>query len=312
MSRHLALAVGGGALAAALHLSILAGGPGAVILAYLTQLPLFLIGFSLGVIPIGAAGATAAIIVAVVTGGVLSVVAFIVTNGAPTLLATIQALRSRDLDDGSKAWYSAGHILAQLAAYGSLVIVALAGVFAGDGGFEAAVRRLLEAAMAQFAVNASENIRAGLVALLAGFLPGAATAWWLLMVIGNAALAHAALARFGKTLRPRPAYAEIEMPGWTAYVFLGALLLAVVGRGTGLGYVAANLLPIWVLAYGLLGLGAIHVLSRRWRQRGLALGALYAALVMLGWPIALVAGFGFIEQWACYRRQSTAAAARRD
>jgi len=312
MPRLLAIAVGGGALAAALHLSILAGGPGALILAYLTQLPLFLIGFSLGAIPVAAASATAALIVALVTGGMVSFLAFVVTNGAPTLLVTAQALRSRALEDGSRAWYSAGHILAELAAYGSLVIVGLGIIFSGDGGLEAAVNRLLDVAIAQLAAGASAEMRANLVSVMAGILPGAAIAWWLLMVIGNATLAHAVLARFGKALRPKPDYPEIEMPGWTAYVFLAALLMAVVGRGTAFGYVAINMLPVWVLAYGLLGLAAVHALSHRWRQRGLALGALYTALVVLGWPIALVAGFGFIEQWACFRRQFKAPSARRD
>jgi hypothetical protein len=307
-----AIAIGGGALAATLYLSILAGGPGAIILAYLTQLPLFLVALSLGVVPAAAASATAAILVAVVTGGLLGFVAFVVTNGLPTVLAAAQALRWRDYEGGGRSWYSAGHILAQLAAYGSIVVVAIALLFAGENGFEASVRRLIEAAMSQFAISASDDIRTALIDMLASFMPGAATAWWLLMVIGNATLAIAVLARFGKSLRPKPAYAEIEMPGWTAYVLVGVLMLAVIGRGTPLGYIAFNLLPIWVLAYGLVGLATIHFLSRQWRQRGLALGALYAAMFIVGWPIILVAGFGFIEQWACFRRQSVAAAARRD
>ncbi|MFO1189928.1 MAG: DUF2232 domain-containing protein [Alphaproteobacteria bacterium] len=312
MPRLFAIAVGGGALAAALHLSILAGGPGALILAYLTQLPLFLVGFSLGVVPVAAASATAALMVALVTGGMVSVLAFVITNGAPTLLVTAQALRSRTLEDGSRAWYSAGHILAEVAAYGSLIIVGLGIVFSGDGGFEAAVKRLLDVAIAQMAAGASAEMRANLVSLMAGILPGAAIAWWLLMVVGNATLAHAVLARFGKALRPKPSYPDIEMPGWTAYVFLAAMLVMVIGRGSAWGYVAINILPVWVLAYGLLGLATVHTLSHRWRHRGLALGALYTAIIVLGWPIALVAGFGFIEQWACFRRQVQASPARRD
>lgn len=312
MPKMIAIAMAGGVLAAALHLSILAGGPGALILAYLTQLPLFLVGLGLGIVPAAAASAAAAATVAMVTGGVLSVLAFVITNGAPTLIVTAQALRSRTLADGSLAWYSAGHILAEIAAFASLTILALAIFFAGDGGFEAGVRRLLDSAMTRFAVGSDETVRAGFVAFLSAFLPGAVAAWWMLMVIGNASLAQALLSRFGKAIRPSPTHAAIEMPGWTAYVFLAALLAAVLDRGGAIGYAATNLLPIWVLAYALLGFATLHFLSRRWRQRGMALGAIYIAVFVLAWPIVLVAGFGFIEQWACFRRRHPASAARRD
>ena len=58
MSRVHLIAIGGGILSALFYLSVKLGTPGAIILAYLAQLPLFLVGLAMGVVPAAVASAT--------------------------------------------------------------------------------------------------------------------------------------------------------------------------------------------------------------------------------------------------------------
>ena len=65
MSRDNLIALGAGLLSALFYLSVKMGSPGAIILAYLSQLPLFVIGLSLGLTPTAIACLVAAAAIAV-------------------------------------------------------------------------------------------------------------------------------------------------------------------------------------------------------------------------------------------------------
>ena len=70
-----------------------------------------------------------------------------------------------------------------------------------------------------------------------------------------------------------------------------------------LGDLGWSLLIVLVVPYLFLGLALVHVLVRRWPRPGLALGAIYGAMILLGWPILLVLLLGFVEDWAHLRRR---------
>ena len=63
------------------------------------------------------------------------------------------------------------------------------------------------------------------------------------------------------------------------------------------------LLIVLVVPYLFLGLALVHVVVRRWSRPGLALGAIYGAMILFGWPILLVLLLGFVEDWAHLRRR---------
>ena len=65
MSRDRLIAVGGGLLCALLYLSVMSGSTGAIFFTYLSQLPLFLVGLSLGFLPAAIACIVAAGTIAV-------------------------------------------------------------------------------------------------------------------------------------------------------------------------------------------------------------------------------------------------------
>jgi hypothetical protein len=50
------------------------------------------------------------------------------------------------------------------------------------------------------------------------------------------------------------------------------------------------------------GLAVVHVWTRRWPARMVTLTGCYLLLLVFGWPVLLVAGLGFMEQWLLLRR----------
>jgi len=96
MGRFSALGAGAalGALSAALYLAVLTGSPGALILAYLAQLPLFAAGLWLGVASAAAAAVTASAAL-LAAAGLLAAASFAGLYAAPVVLLVRQALLAR-------------------------------------------------------------------------------------------------------------------------------------------------------------------------------------------------------------------------
>ena len=99
MSRDYLIALGAGLLSALFYLSVKMGSPGAIILAYMSQLPLFVIGLSLGLIPTAIACLVAAAAIAV-SANFSAAGLFLAVTAGPVLLLVRQLLQSRP---GSRA-----------------------------------------------------------------------------------------------------------------------------------------------------------------------------------------------------------------
>ena len=122
-----------------------------------------------------------------------------------------------------------------------------------------------------------------------------------IMVVVNGVLAQALAARLGWNRRPSPALSELELPGW---LWPGVAVAAVLVLAGGIiGDLGWSLLIVLVVPYLFLGLALVHVVVRRWSRPGLALAAIYGAMILLGWPILLVLLLGFVEDWAHLRRR---------
>ncbi|MGH6915201.1 MAG: DUF2232 domain-containing protein, partial [Geminicoccales bacterium] len=134
--------------------------------------------------------------------------------------------------------------------------------------------------------------------------PGLMATSWVVMAVINAVLAQLLAVRVGRSRRPSPDFARLELPGWLWPALGAAALLALLGDG-GPGFLGRSLLIVLVVPYVFLGLAVIHALSRKWSHPGLALAAIYSAVVLLGWPILGVLLLGFVEDWAHLRRRWT-------
>jgi hypothetical protein len=293
-------AAGAGLTSALLHGALLSGSFGAIILAYLAQLPLFVIGLWIGSASAAIAAVTAVVVLAVV-GGFLFAIAYLIVNAAPALLMTYLAQHSRIGADGEREWYPPGLLITWLVGLAALTFLALSLFYADvPGGIEGMLHRGLDAAFSQLGAptDAASNEA---VAALARFMPGVIAASWIAMVVINGVLAQGLLARFGRNLRPSPRMAEIDLPPW----LIGAVAIALVGAFMPghPRFIGANLFLILMPAYVLAGLGVVHALTARMASRGLLLTATYALVLLSGWPLIIAALLGLAEPWLNLRRR---------
>lgn len=301
MAREGMLAVAFGAVSGLLFLSLLSGSLMAMLLVNLTQLPLFLAGLMLGPHAAAIAGAAGAVGTLTATSLNLALL-FVVGYAAPVVLLSWQALRWRADASGTLWWYPPGYLIAWL------VAVALASVGLGailtlghEGGFEGAVRGLLEQQLTLLAGGDSAK-GAQMAAVMAALFPGIGAATWVLFTGANGVLAQRLLVWWRKNRRPTPDMVEIELPGWVAIALATALAAALLLPGT-LGYLGRNALPVLGLAFFMAGLAVVHAAARRFSASSPLLGAVYA-LILFIWPATVaVAALGLIEQWAGLRRR---------
>jgi hypothetical protein len=305
MATYWFMTAGGGALSALLYLSVVLGSPGALLLAYLAPLPLFTVSLGLGTVAGVTAGGTAALIIGV-AGGLIAALLFLAVNLPPVAILTRQALLSRTAADGSTEWYPVGHLVMWLTGLGilGLAIFALAAA-SGEAGVEGSTRAFLSTGVERMFSSISEADRDKLLDAVVPYFPAAVIASWMGMIAINACLAQGLLGRFARNLRPSPDLATIDLPRELSLGLLVCVGIALFASGA-LAYLGRNAALVLVGPFFILGLGVMHALARRFAQRNWILIGSYAAMLMFGWPIAIVAGMGLLEQWVGLRRRFAA------
>jgi uncharacterized protein YybS (DUF2232 family) len=305
MTRALLMFIGGGVLSALLYLSVVTGGMGALILAYLAPLPLLMVGLGAGLRPFAIA-ATSAVAVVGLFGGALFGLTYAMANGVLVAVIVRQALLARSGPDGNLEWYPPGLLLVILSGMGLAGLLAAALLTLGDpGGLEGSVRRFLAMGFGDAAAGTGDA-ESGVTQVLDSFaqvFPGMVVVSWLTMAIVNAALAQGVLMRFGRNLRPAMRVAEVELPHWTPMPLAVAGILMLVGGDGQVSYLALNVAIVLLVPFFFAGLAVVHAFAGGRQARTLLLVVFYFFLLVSGWPIALVIGLGVIEQWAGLRRR---------
>ena len=110
-----AIAVLCGVVGGSLYLAVVLGSPGALILVYLTQLPLFVAGLWLGIGAAAIAGATATLVL-LAASDAMAALLFAAINAVPVVLLVRQALLAQRQEDGTVLWYPPGLLTAWLTA----------------------------------------------------------------------------------------------------------------------------------------------------------------------------------------------------
>ncbi len=305
MSRSILLAAAGGVLSGLLYLALVVGSMGGIIFAYLSQVPLFLVGLGLGVRPVLIAGAIATAIIAG-AGNWLSALLLLLTNIGPVWILTRQALLNRPgAVQGQLEWYPPGLLLAWLT---GMALVGIVGVplFMLDSteGVEGAIREGLTSALSVMLPPHQGGTAdpAAIAAQIAPFFLGMIAASWMTMVVVNGSLAQGVLAGFGRSIRPSPAIVEVDLPRWCyAALLLSAVVAVAVGGAV--GYIARNLTIALVVPFFFQGLGVFHALIARWTARTAAFVAFYIVLVVLVWPVVFVIAAGLAEPFARVRQR---------
>jgi hypothetical protein len=288
-----------GAAAACLYIAVTLGSPGALILVYLTQLPLYVAGLWLGTGGAAIAGA-AATLVLLASSDLLGAAMFAVLNAAPVALLVRQALLARQREDGALAWYPPGLLAAWLTGLALFGIVAALVAFGGAEGLRGALHGVVLNALDHMSERPLPN-RDAVAAGLANLIPGIVAASWMVMSIVNAALAQGVLARFGANWRPSPHLAALALPLWVTGA-LGIAAAATVFPGTA-RFLGINTMIALFVPFCLAGLAVLHAAARRLSQPAMALAGFYSVSVLFGWPFLAVAVLGLLESWLGLRHR---------
>lgn len=301
MGRFAALGAGAalGALGAALYLAVLTGSPGALILAYLAQLPLFAAGLWLGVASATAAAITASAAL-LAAGGLLAAGLFAGLYAAPIVLLVRQALLARTRPDGALEWYPPGLLATWLTGLGLVALAAAVLFLGGPGGIETMLRETLAPVIDRF-VDESGSSREALTDLLALVTPGAIAASWMVMTASNAILAQGVLARFGAAWRPSPDLAALTLPMWLSGLLAAAAMLSILGGAA--RFFGVNMLIVLSVPFCFAGLAVLHTAARRLPRPQIPLVAFYVLASLFGWPLLVVIALGVLDAPLGLRRR---------
>lgn len=306
--------IGAAAIASALmYLSTILGSLGAVLLAFLSPLPLFAIALGRGWIA-GLAAALAGSVIVLLAANGLAALFFLIFCGLPAVLLARQALLARPLDEDQEnadlEWFPPGMLvmwLTALPATGLLTAIVVGGL-QGEG-LEAIVRMEVEALFEAMGTVLEgplalppEQLAAARELTIAVF-PGVAGLQWAAMILVNGLLAQGVLARFSANLRPSPDMRDIRLPNWAPFPLAVAALLAAVTDGT-LGYLGWNAVPILCLPFFLSGLGLIHALASALNGKRWLLHVTYTLMILsfllpaLQFVWLLLVFAGLVDHWA--------------
>ena len=288
------IAIAAGLISGLFQAAAILPGFGALILAYIAPLPLFLVGLSLGL-----QGAVVAVVVVGVLSfplaGVTYAIIQILVYGLPIVILSRQALFSRSDRNGQLIWYPIGMLLiwlAGIAMAGLLFSIMVLEIF--SDGLIQYVQGMIQPIAAQFPAAEQREMLLSFV----NYLPAFFAVSWILGMIFNGVLAQGLLVRFGQNLRPSPKLAEIELPiAWAGVLVISIFFASLDGIFEIAG---KTLAAITIVPYFLLGLGLFHEFVQSWKARWLVLIVVYS--LMLFWPLpAIITSIGFINSVLRFR-----------
>jgi len=215
-----------------------------------------------------------------------------------------KALLNRQDAVGKTEWYPLGLLVSWMVGMGAgaFVVASIALAVLTDG-IEPSLRWFIGQGIERLLAATAEADRERILEMVVAWIPAAVVVSWLGMVAVNATLAQGMLMYFGRNLRPKPELADIELPHLLTLVLGLAGVAALLGPAS-IGFVGRNLFLILLVPFFFLGLGVVHAVARKFSpQRIFILIAAYAAMIVLGWPAALVAALGLFDQWLGLRRR---------
>jgi len=276
--------LGAGAAAALLFASVVSGSLAAVFLFYLAPLPIMIaaLGWSHIAGLIAAASATAAV---AVLSGVFFVAVPVIAFGAWWLgYLALLARPAVNGGGGALEWYPVGRLVLWAAVLGTLIVAAAVPNFGTDQeSLQAALRKTYERILRDQA----------LIDVLVVAVPPAAAVFSTVTNVFNLWLAARAVKISGRLKRPWPDLAALTLPPSSSALLAAAIAGSFLPDLPGVlaGVLAASLL----IAFAILGFAVLHAITRGLRARIVMLTALYAAAIVLGWPVLAMAVLGLAE-----------------
>lgn len=294
MNRQLPIIIAIGLSSAVLYAAALSGLAIGLLVTYLAQLPLFIVGLWMGARAAAVAG-LAGIVALTIIGGTMPGTLYALSTALPVALLVLLALRKRVWTDGKEYWYPPGNLLRGTSIWCAALMIIAAVVFGmfGDG-FRAAVAAFVGRISDVIAQGTGQSASQATIESMVGVLPGI-TAWsWMLMATVNGLLAQVLVTRMGKNLRPALRMAEIDVPLTWAGLFVVTVALAFI-LPADLGFTMANM--AMVLAYPLLfqGLSVVHAALAGFGAWTIGYVAFYVVMIFFGWLSLAVVALGLAE-----------------
>jgi hypothetical protein len=296
------IGISAGAATALLFASVASGSPLSVVLFYLAPLPILIaaLGWSHWAALVAAIAAAAGL---AAVFNVYFFIAFLIGIGLPAWWLGYLALLARPVEgapDGME-WYPAGHLVVWAAILGAAVVAAGMLHFGTDeDSFRAALRSFLERMVGAARRTASDTPAlppsvdtTRIVDFLIAVLPPTAAVFTTATNMFNLWLASRIVRISGRLNRPPSDLSAMRFPFY-APALIGAAVAVSFLPGL-VGSFGVVLTGSMLLAYAVLGLAVMHAITRGMSSRPFALGGLYAAVIIFGWPMLLLSMLGLAD-----------------
>ena len=298
---HLAIiGIGAGAAAALLFASVTSGTLLSIPLFYLAPLPIMIAGLGWS----HWAALTAALAGSLALGiffGAVFLFVFMIGAGVPAWWLGYLAMLARPAAPAANApqsafeWYPPGRLVLWSAFLGALVVLLAIPNFGTDAeSFRTGLRSALNTILrTQVASPGNEPKADRLLDFLVTAVPVAAAVFATITNLLNLWLAAKIVKFSGRLSRPWPQLSAMTFPAAiTAALALAIALSFVDGLlGIAAGVFSASLL----LAYGVLGFAVLHAITAGVNMRGFVLALVYAAVIVLGWPLLALCLLGLFD-----------------
>ncbi len=290
-----------GIVSALLFAALASGSMLSVALFYLAPLPIMLAGLGWSHV----AALTATITAAAGLGlgvGFWFIVAYLGGVGIPAYVLSYLTMLARPSTSGDYEWYPIGRVLFAAAILATIAMALTIPVFGLDietyrAGLKEIFGRVLrlQLGIAEGQPLTLPNGRSAdqTLAVLVLVMPPLAAALSMVTHLINLYLAGRIARASGRLTRPWPDLSATAFPFSAPLLLFGVLVLSFLHSIVGL--TAGVLTACLLMAYALLGLAVLHHVTRAIALRGLILGIAWGLLIVLGWPVMILALIGLAD-----------------
>ena len=306
------IALAAGSASALMFASIVSGALVSLLLFYLAPLPLMVAALGWGPLSATIGGIAAACGLGLIFG-LPYCVAFALTVALPAWWLGHLALLGRSTGPAAPSgngaaptapdleWYPVGRILLWIAGFAALTTMAALLTLGTDAAaITGAMRRGLLRIMGESEVGSSSEMEQRIDALVA-IAPAAAAIVAMLTLTLNLFLSAKVTATSGRLHRPWPDLKSAALPPMT----LAALCVAIALCFTGglVAMLAQIVTAALMMAYALTGFAVLHTLTLALKSRAIWLCCTYALVMVVGWPVLLMAILGLADAVFGFRRR---------